>query len=143
MQNKPVTKKYSELNVNEKFSFDVSITKEIIDNFAELSGDRNPLHMDDDYSKTTIFGQRIGHGMLSGLWFSRLIGMHLPGTYSLYLSQSLNFHKPFKIGLKLKVTGEIIQKIDAVQTVKIKTTITDEFSKETFVSGDALVKLLS
>ncbi len=143
MQNKFITKKYEELSVGDTYSFSETITEKLVDKFADLSEDMSPIHVDDSYAKTTEFRQRIGHGMISGLWFSRLIGMYLPGKYALYLSQSINFHKPLLIGKNVIIKGEIIQKTDALKIIKIKTTISDENSKEVLVSGDALVKLLS
>ena len=143
MKNNAVIKKYSELAIGNNVNFEVTITENLINDFANLSGDHSPIHIDNTYAQTTQFGQKIGHGMLAGIWFSQLVGMHLPGAYAVYLSQCLNFHKPFIIGKKAIVLGEIIQKIDAVQSIKIKTTVIDKTDGETLVSGEALVKLLS
>lgn len=143
MQNNAVIKKYSELNVGDTAKFKILVTEKLIDSFANLSGDYSPIHMDDSYAKTTQFGQKIGHGMLAGTWFSQLVGMHLPGTYAVYLSQTLNFHKPLTEGKEVTILGEITQKIDSVQSIKIKTSVVDETNNNIIVSGEALVKLLS
>lgn len=66
--------------------------------FAEVSGDTNPVHLDDAYAKTTTFGGRIAHGMLSAAYISAVLGTRLPGPGAIYLSQSLRFRRPVRIG---------------------------------------------
>ena len=66
--------------------------------FAQVSGDENPVHLDEAYAKTTAFGQRIAHGMLSGAYISAVLGTRLPGPGAIYLSQSLRFRRPVRIG---------------------------------------------
>jgi acyl dehydratase len=133
---------YGDITIGETASFTVEITHELVDAFATLSGDRNPLHMDEAYAARTAFGGRIAHGMIVGALFSRLVGMELPGRRSLYLSQSLHFHGPVPIGTKLIIRGEIVHKTDAHKTVSIRTTAEDLDSKKLLVSGDAIVQLL-
>lgn len=69
-----------------------------IDAFASVSGDINPVHLDDAYARTTPFGGRIAHGMLSAAYISAVLGVKLPGPGAIYLSQSLRFRRPVKIG---------------------------------------------
>jgi 3-hydroxybutyryl-CoA dehydratase len=69
-----------------------------IEAFAAVSGDVNPVHLDEAYAKTTAFGGRIAHGMLSAAYISAVLGNKLPGPGSIYLSQSLRFRRPVKIG---------------------------------------------
>jgi 3-hydroxybutyryl-CoA dehydratase len=66
--------------------------------FAQVSGDENPVHLDEAYARTTTFGQRIAHGMLSGAYISAVLGTRLPGPGAIYLSQSLRFRRPVRIG---------------------------------------------
>ena len=66
--------------------------------FAEVSGDTNPVHLDEDYAKGTPFGGRIAHGMLSAAYISAVLGTKLPGPGAIYLSQSLRFRRPVRIG---------------------------------------------
>lgn len=87
------------------------ITYEDVVTFANLSGDVNPIHLDDDYAKKSIFGEKVVHGMLVASLISRIIGNELPGNGSIYLSQNLRFLKPVKIDDY--VTAEVkISKID-------------------------------
>lgn len=79
-----------------------SVTKAIanadIEAFANLSMDRNPVHLDDDYAKSSIFGGRVAHGMLTAGLFSAIIGEQLPGHGAIYLGQSLRFLAPVRPG---------------------------------------------
>jgi 3-hydroxybutyryl-CoA dehydratase len=69
-----------------------------IDSFAAVSGDTNPVHLDEAYARTTPFQTRIAHGMLSGAFISAVLGTKLPGPGAIYLSQALKFRRPIKIG---------------------------------------------
>jgi acyl dehydratase len=79
--------------------------------------------MDEQYAKKTKFGKRVCHGMLLASFFSKLVGMYLPGKNALYFSQNLNFVGPCFIGDKIIVKGEIIDKSESTKMIKIKTTI--------------------
>ena len=70
----------------------------VIRQFAEVSGDHNPVHLDEAFAKGTRFGARIAHGMLGGAFISAVLGMQLPGPGTVYLSQTLTFRRPVKMG---------------------------------------------
>jgi len=125
-----------EIGLNKKFN--VTITESMLDNFAKLSGDYNPLHMDNDYAKTTKFEKRVVHGMLLSSFFSRLIGMHIPGKNALFLTQSLKFPAPGFIDDEVTVQGEVISKSLAAKIITLKTQITNK-SGENLVIGEAKV----
>ena len=74
------------------------ITKEMVMQFAELTGDRNPVHLDEAYAKGTRFGKCIVPGMLIGGLISRIIGMDFPGNGSIYMGQELKFYSPVYVG---------------------------------------------
>ncbi len=133
---------FEEIKEGQKAEFQVEITKELAENFASLSGDNNPLHTDDVYAARTEFKQPVAHGMIIGALFSRLLGVHLPGKYNLYLSQTLEFHKPIFFGSKILIEGLVEQKVDALKLLKIRTRAILAESGEIAVSGMALVKLL-
>ncbi len=80
------------------------ITEHEVEIFAELSEDRNPLHLCDEAASRSIFGSRIAHGMLSASLFSALIGERLPGHGSIYLGQNLRFTAPVKLGDEVTAT---------------------------------------
>jgi len=100
-------KKIHELAVGEKASLSRKITEEDINNFAQATGDLNPLHLDEDYAKGTVFQGRIAHGMLVASLFSNLLAMQLPGAGTVYLSQTLNFKKPVRIDDTITAEVEI------------------------------------
>jgi 3-hydroxybutyryl-CoA dehydratase len=142
MMRDPATFKYDEIAVGATDSFSVTVNEKMVNDFAQLTGDENPLHTDAAYAEETKFGGRVAHGMLIGGLFSQLIGMHLPGKYSLYLSQALQFRNPVMIGAKVLIRGEVTHKSDASKTITLKMTATDENAKVIFASGDAVVQLL-
>jgi len=75
-----------------------ALTEADVAQFAALSGDRNPVHLDEGYARATPFGGRVAHGMLSASFVSAVIAMQLPGPGSVYLSQTLSFRAPVRIG---------------------------------------------
>ncbi len=140
---KSVEKKFSAIKEGDTAHFEVSIDEPMVEAFARLSGDMNPLHTDEAYAKNTPFGSRLPHGMIGGALFSRLIGMYLPGRYALYLSQSLFFKRPLTIGKIVVVSGKVVRKTEAVRVITIKTLIIDKLSEENLIEGEAVVQLLS
>ena len=93
---------FDEIQLGFSKEFLVTITESMIDDFAKISGDFNPIHMDEQYAKSTQFKKRIAHGMLLFSLLSRIQGMYLPGKHALYLSQNLEFRNPCFIGVKIK-----------------------------------------
>lgn len=134
---------FDEIELGQNAQFEITVSEDMVKKFSELSGDNNPLHMDDSYASKTPYGQRVVHGMLGASFFSRLVGMHLPGLNSVYLSQTLFFRNPIHIGARAVVRGTIIQKIESMRTVKIFTVLLDPESSEPYLDGEALVKLLA
>jgi len=89
---------FEDLSVGQSAEADRTVGAGDIDAFAAVSGDVNPVHLDADYAATTPFGERIAHGMLAGAFISAVLGVKLPGPGAIYLSQSLRFRRPVKIG---------------------------------------------
>ena len=109
----------------------------LIRQFAAVSGDHNPVHLDEDYAKTTRFGGRIAHGMLGGALISAVLGMQLPCPGTVYLSQSLSFRRPVKLGETL-VAEAIVTALDAEKgraTLKTLCRVGDK----TVIEGEAVV----
>lgn len=98
---------FEDLQVGQTAEATRVVTAEVIEAFAAVSGDANPVHLDEAYARTTPFGGRIAHGMLSAAYISAVIGMQLPGPGAIYLSQSLRFRRPVKIGDEVVVRVEI------------------------------------
>jgi len=89
---------FDELSVGQSAEISHVVGAGDIEAFAEVSGDVNPVHLDEAYAKATPFGGRIAHGMLSAAYVSAVLGTKLPGPGAIYLSQSLRFRRPVRIG---------------------------------------------
>lgn len=107
--------------------------------FAELVGDHNPLHLDDDYARTTPFGRRIAHGMLAASLFSGLLGERLPGRGTVYLGQELRFLRPIHLGEPITASVEVLSIREDKPIVTLRTWCTDA-AGELLVDGQAVVK---
>jgi 3-hydroxybutyryl-CoA dehydratase len=101
-----------DLSVGQRAEARRTVTADDIDRFAAVSGDHNPLHVDEAYAARTPFKHRIAHGMLSGAFISALLGDQLPGPGAVYISQSLKFRRPIHIGDEVTTAVEVIR-IDA------------------------------
>lgn len=104
--------RYDEIQVGDQASLTKTITDEDVINFAKLTGDVNPIHILDSFAKTTMFKERIAHGMLVSSFISTILGTKLPGKNTIYLSQNVSFRAPVKIGDTLRVVAEVIKKRD-------------------------------
>ena len=100
---------FEDLSVGQEASLSKTVTEADIAAFAEISGDKNPVHLDAQYAATTIFKERIAHGMLSAAYISAVFGMKLPGPGAIYISQTLNFKAPVKIGDTVVTTVKVIE----------------------------------
>lgn len=128
------------LNVGDTASLSKAFSEEEVLQFANISADKNPLHLDRDLGEASIFGQRIVHGMLVASLFSGIIGMKLPGEGSIYLGQSLTFKAPVAIDEKVTASVEIIHIRKDKPIVTLRTVCVN--SKGTVViEGEAVVKV--
>jgi 3-hydroxybutyryl-CoA dehydratase len=96
-----------DLTIGQSAEVSRTVGAEDIDAFAAVTGDRNPVHLDEAFAATTRFGGRIAHGMLSASYISALIASQLPGPGAIYLSQSLKFLRPVRIGDTVTTRAEI------------------------------------
>ena len=129
MIDSPLEYTFEELFVGQKANFFKKIDFTLVNDFAKISGDFNPLHMSEEYASTTNFGKRVCHGMLLASFFSQLVGMYLPGKNSLYFSQTLNFRNPCFIDDNITIEGEIIEKKSNMKLITLKTTIHNQDGK--------------
>jgi len=116
----------------------VTITEEMIECFAQATGDYNPIHLDEDYAKGTIFKTRVVHGMLQAGILSGILGTRFPGVGTIYLSQTLKFMKPVFIGDEITFCLKVLELIKEKNRVRLETVCTNQRG-ETVVSGEALV----
>lgn len=136
-----IERPYGEIEVGETASVTKTITEADIINFAGTIGDFNPIHLNSEYAKTTMFGERIAHGMLTASFISTLVGTCLPGINALYLSQEVKFVRPVRIGDTITAYGEVLEKQDAKQRLTLKTIITNQ-RNEVVIDGKAVVMVM-
>lgn len=109
-----------DLEVGMKSSTNMVITGEKIDTFAELTGDKNPIHVDEEFAKTTMFGQRIAHGALSASLISAVLGNDLPGPGAVFVELNLRFRRPAFIGDDVIAVAEVAEINERNGRVKMK-----------------------
>ncbi len=128
--------KYSDFKVGMKEEISKTITDADIQKFAEVSLDFNPIHIDEEAGKNSIFGQRIAHGMISAGLISAVLGTKLPGEGAIYMGQELKFLAPVFIGETITAVCEIEELVPEKSRVVLKTTVVNQDGKEV-VSGKA------
>ena len=110
-----------DLKVGMSAMFGKTVTEADIVAYAGVSGDTNPIHLHDGFARTTRFGQRIAHGMLSGSFISAVIGTKLPGPGSVYISQTMEFKAPVLIGETITAVATITAIDERRRRVTLKT----------------------
>ncbi|MBX3041028.1 MAG: MaoC family dehydratase [Bdellovibrionaceae bacterium] len=123
--------------VGDKILLSVEITDDMVRKFAEVSGDFNPMHMDDEYAAKTRFKKRIAHGMLSAALISRALGQHL-GPGGIYLSQNLKFMSPVYIGDTVSVELTVSSYREERGIGAIETLVKNQ-NGELCVKGEAMI----
>ncbi|MGE5700370.1 MAG: MaoC family dehydratase [Deltaproteobacteria bacterium] len=113
------------------------ITEEDIFLFAGITGDRNPIHISKEFAARSMFGERIAHGILTAGLISAVIGMKLPGPGCLYLSQTLNFLAPVKIGDEITARAEVAEMISE-KRMRLRTRCFNQ-RNETVLDGEAII----
>ena len=129
------------IKVGDQASVSKAFTEEEVFQFANISTDKNPLHLDRDFGKASIFGQRIVHGMLVASLFSGLIGMELPGEGSIYLGQRLSFKAPVAINEEVTASVEIINIREDKPIVTLRTVCVNS-AGTVVIEGEAVVKVM-
>ncbi len=133
---------YNDIKIGDKAKVVKAFTKEDVQSFAELSTDKNPVHLDEEYAKNTIFKRNIVHGILVSSLISSVLGTKLPGEGSIYMSQELKFLKPVYIGDECTAEVEVLSKRDDKQILVLKTTVTTNNSETEVITGEAVLKKL-
>lgn len=136
-----VERPYEEIELGETATITKMISEADIVNFAGIIGDFNPIHINPEYAKTTMFGERIAHGMLTASFISTLVGCCLPGVNALYLSQEVKFVRAVKIGDTITAQAEVIEKNDEKRRIVMKTVIKNQ-REEVVVDGKAVVMIM-
>jgi len=130
-------KTIDKLNIGDKASLTKQITESDVLRFAEVTGDRNPIHLDQEYASKTRFKERIAHGMLTASLISAVISTRLLGPGNIYVSQSLEFKAPVKLGDVIQAEVELIEKIPEKNRVRLKTTCRNQ-NGTVVIDGEAI-----
>jgi 3-hydroxybutyryl-CoA dehydratase len=109
-----------DLAVGMESSLSKTVSEADIVAFAEVSGDKNPVHLDADYAAKTMFKERIAHGMLSAAYISAVFGMQMPGPGAIYMSQTLQFKAPVKIGDTVVTTVKVTELVPEKKRAKFE-----------------------
>ncbi len=110
---------FEDLTVGQRETLMKTVMDDDVIAFADLSGDRNPVHLSDHFARKTRFGERIVHGLYTASLISTVIGMYLPGPGAVYLSQTLNFKGPVKIGDVINVVVEVAELTEKGRRVRL------------------------
>ena len=126
--------KFKEIQIGDSASIERVICLKDIETFSNLTGDKNPLHVDQGFAEKSKFGSRVAHGMLTSSFISTLIGVTLPGEGSIITNISLDFRKPVFINDSLCASIEVTKKIDLSKQVHFKIKICNQHS-EVVING--------
>ena len=130
-----------DINIGDTFSTTREVTDELVLQFAEVSGDHNPIHLDEEFAAKTRFGRRIAHGALSGAFISAVLGHEFAERRIVYLSQTLKFTAPTFLGDTITATATVTKIREDRGIVFLETVCTNQ-DGETTVTGEAAVMIL-
>ena len=133
-----IGKTIDELKIGDSAEISKTVSETDIYQFAGITGDFNPAHMNEEYAKKTFFKTRIAHGMLSAGFISTAIGNKLPGTGSIYVKQDLRFLAPVRIGDTITARVEVIEIMDGKNRVRLKTVCVNQEGTQV-LDGEAVV----
>lgn len=129
---------FESLKIGDRASFSKTVSESDIYLYAGITGDLNGAHVNSQFAAQSIFGERVAHGMLSAGFLSTVLGARLPGEGTIYLSQSLRFISPVKIGDTVTATVEVLEKIEAKRRVRLSTFCENQRGQR-IIEGEALV----
>lgn len=133
-----IGKSIQEISVGDVASFQKTITESDVYLYAGVTGDLNPVHINAVHAEASFFKERIAHGMLSAGLISAVLGLQLPGPGTIYLSQSLKFTAPVRIGDTVRAQVEVIDRNEEKNRIQLKTTCLNQ-KDEVVLSGEATV----
>lgn len=117
---------FADIKIGDRASMVRMVTETDVNLFAEITGDVNPVHLDEDFAQKSMFKGRIVHGILTAGIVSAVLGTRLPGKNSIYLRQELEFKAPVKIGETVTAEVEVIEKIERKRVLVFKTTVINQ-----------------
>ena len=121
---------FRDIEIGLKHSFEVEITVAQMQHFLDISGDVNPMHIDEEYAKSNGMKDRVVYGMLTSAFYSTLVGVYIPGKYALLHSIEVGFVNPVFIGDKLKIEGVVTSVNELFNQIEVKATIRKQCSEK-------------
>ncbi len=132
---------FEDLTVGQIETLSKTVSASDVVGFAEISGDRNPIHLSEHFAAQTPFGTRIAHGLYTASLISAVLGTRLPGPGAIYISQTLNFRAPVKIGDTVEVTVSVAELMP--EKTRARLSCTCRVDDEVVLDGEAWVKVPS
>jgi len=132
---------FEDLSVGMTETLSKTIASSDVVGFAQLTGDRNPIHLSEHFAAKTQFGKRIAHGLYTASLISAVLGTRLPGPGAIYISQTLNFRAPVRIGDQVDVTVTVAELIPSRQRARLACSC--KVGDEIVLDGEAWVKVPS
>ena len=130
---------FEDLSIGLTESYEKEVKSSDVVGFAEITGDRNPIHLSEHFAAKTPFGGRIAHGLYTASLISAVIGTRLPGPGAIYMSQTLNFKAPVKIGDVIVASVEVVELVEKGRRVKLICRC--RVGSTLVLEGEALVKV--
>jgi len=127
------------LNNGDLYTLSFSFTQQDVNTFAEVTGDNNPIHLDENYASQTVFKRPIIHGFLGGSIFSRILGTLFPGQGSVYLKQSLEFLRPMYVNEEYEAVCTIKEVNREKNQALIETVVKQKQTGKVVIKGEAVV----
>jgi 3-hydroxybutyryl-CoA dehydratase len=132
---------FEDLSVGQTEAFSKTVSSSDVVGFAEVTGDRNPIHLSEHFAARTAFGTRIAHGLYTASLISALLGTRLPGPGAIYISQTLNFRAPVRIGDTVSVSVAVAELLP--EKFRARLLCACHVNKNVVLDGEALVKVPS
>jgi 3-hydroxybutyryl-CoA dehydratase len=132
---------FEDLSVGMTETLSKTIASSDVVGFAQLTGDRNPVHLSEHFAAKTTFGGRVAHGLYTASLISAVLGTRLPGPGAIYISQTLNFRAPVRIGDRVDVTVTVAELVPERQRARL--TCVCKVENDIVLDGEALVKVPS
>lgn len=129
---------YDEIAVGSAEQLSLTVSSEMVETYAHLVGDLNPVHLDEEFAAKSLFRRRIAHGMLPAGLISAILGTRLPGPGAIYLRQDLEFKRPVYLEETITAKVEVIEKSDKHKKVKLHTWVENQ-AGQTVLDGFAEV----
>ena len=127
------------IEFGQTYTHDFKFSQEEVNRFAEVTGDKNPVHTNAEFAATTIFKKPVMHGMLGAALFSKVFGVLFPGEGTIYLKQSLNFLRPMYVDIDYTAEFKVIELIKDKNRAVVETIIKDKLTGKICTSGEATV----